>query len=100
MAFFLSFCLEFWSFCCRQLRYCLVYITRTLYKFSKWTKLKAFADNKVMSLKNSKFFLERVENVIGKVEDASYHHFSLFPTMFSKGLYSRVVESRVCVVNS
>ena len=32
-----------------------------------------------------KYVLGRVENILGKGENAGYQHFLLFPTMFSKG---------------
>ena len=31
-----------------------------------------------------------VENIVGKGENAGYQHFLLFPTMSSKGIFSRV----------
>ena len=44
------------------------------------------------------FYLNRVENVVGKVENAGYQHFLLFPTIFSKGFSFMVVKTRDCVV--
>ena len=44
--------------------------------------------------------MERVENIVGKGENADYQYFSPFPTMFSKGLFVRVVKSQDCVVKS
>ena len=35
-----------------------------------------------------------------KGENAGYQHFLLFPTVFSKPFFFRVVESRDCVVKS
>ena len=34
------------------------------------------------------FVLDRVENIVGKEENAGYLHFLLFPQCFQKGLYS------------
>ena len=36
-----------------------------------------------------------MRNILGKRENAGYHHFFLFPpTMFSKGFFHRVVKSQ------
>ena len=43
------------------------------------TKMKAFADNKIIVTQKSKFLLGRVENIVGKGENAGYQHFLLFP---------------------
>ena len=42
-------------------------------------KWKALADDKINVTENLKLVLERVENVIGKGENAGYQHFLLFP---------------------
>ena len=40
------------------------------------------------------FVTGRVENVVGKKEEnAGYQHFLFFPTTFSKGVFSRVIEN-------
>ena len=61
------------------------------YKFLDWSKLKAFADDKINVTQKLKFALGQEENIGGKT-------FSPFPTMFSKALFFRVVKSRDCVV--
>ena len=43
------------------------------------SKLKAFADNKIDMTKQLLFGMERVENFVGKEENAGYQHFLLFP---------------------
>ena len=43
------------------------------------TKLKAFADNKLNMTKTMISLFERVENSVGKGENAGYQHFLLFP---------------------
>ena len=68
-------------------------------KFSGWSKLKAFADNKINVTEKLKFILGRVQNIVGKGENDGYQHFQLFPTMFSKGFFFKVVKSWDCVVN-
>ena len=40
---------------------------------------------------------DRTENIVGKGENAGYSPFS---TMFSKGFFLGVIESRACVVKS
>ena len=53
-------------------------------KFLDSSKLKAFADDKLNLAKKLKFGLGRVENILGKGEDAGYQHFLLFPQCFQK----------------
>ena len=48
-------------------------------KFLDWSKLKALADNKINATEKLKFVLGRVEYIVGKGENAGYHHFLLFP---------------------
>ena len=63
------------------------------------TKLKAFAD-KLNVDKMTIFRLERVENSLGKGENAGNQHFLLFPTVFSKAFFFGVLKSQNCVVKS
>ena len=51
-------------------------------------KLKAFADDKMNVNQKLKFDLERVENIVGKGENAGYQHFLLFPQCFQKASYT------------
>ena len=53
-------------------------------KILDMTKLKAFADNKLNFAKMEISFCDRVENTIGKGENAGYQHFLLFLHCFSK----------------
>ena len=46
------------------------------------------------------FVLDRVENIVGKGENAGYQHFLLFPQCFQKASFLGVVKSRDCVVKS
>ena len=57
-------------------------------KFLDWFKLKAFAEDKISVAKNLKFVLGRVENIVGKGENACYQHFLLFPQCFQKVSFS------------
>ena len=38
------------------------------------------------------FVFDRVEDIVGKGENAGYQLFCLLPTMFTKGFLQRVVE--------
>ena len=49
---------------------------------------KAFIDDKIYVAKKMKFVLERVENIMGKGEQAGYQHVLLFPKYFQKALSS------------
>ena len=62
-------------------------------KFLDWSKLKAFAYSKINVNDKLKFGLGRVENIVGKGENAGYPAFSAFPTVFSRALFLRVVYS-------
>ena len=53
-----------------------------------WSKLKAFANDKINMAKKLKFVLRRVENVMGKGENAGYQHFLLFPQCFQTASFS------------
>ena len=64
------------------------------------SKLKALADDTINVNQELKLVLARVENILGKGENAGYQHFLLFPKMFSKASFLRVVKSRDCVVKS
>ena len=44
-------------------------------KFLDWSKLKAFADDKINMTQNLKFVFGRVENIVGKGENAGYYCF-------------------------
>ena len=47
-------------------------------------KFKAFADDKINVTDKLNFILGRVENIVGKGENADYQHFLLFPQCFQK----------------
>ena len=57
-------------------------------KILDWSKLKAFADDKINVTEKLKLILERVENIVGKGENAGYRHFLLFPQCFQKPSYT------------
>ena len=53
-------------------------------KFLDWSKLKAFADDKINVTEKLEFVFERVENIVEKGGNAGYWHFLLFPKCFQK----------------
>ena len=48
------------------------------------SKLKAFADNKLKVIQLAKFVMDKIENIVGKEENAGYQHFLLLPQCFQK----------------
>ena len=61
-------------------------------QFLEWSKLKAFADNKINVTGKLKFVLGLVENIVGKGENAGYQHFLLFPQCFQKSCFLRSLK--------
>ena len=57
-------------------------------KIVDWSKLKAFADDKIKVLKMMTIVFNRVENIVGKGENAGFQHFLLLPQCFQKAFYS------------
>ena len=53
------------------------------------SKFKAFADDKIILTQWLKFVLGRIENILGKGENAGYQHFLLFPQCFQKFSFKR-----------
>ena len=63
------------------------------YLFTEWQnydsfKFKAFAEDKTIVTENMKFVLERIENIVGKGENAGYQHFHHFPQCCQKASHS------------
>ena len=60
--------------------------TQALYRTTilDWSKLKAFAEDILKLVQIRKFVPVRLENIVGKEENASYQHFLLFPQCFQK----------------
>ena len=46
--------------------------------------MKAFADDKINMMQKLEFALGRIENIVGKGENAGYQHFLLLPQCFQK----------------
>ena len=57
-------------------------------KFLDLSKLKAFAEDVINVTEKLKYLLGRVDNIVGKREDASYQHFLLFPQCFQNASFS------------
>ena len=53
-------------------------------KILGFPKLKAFEDDKLNVTQNIKIMFHRIQNIVGKEENASYQHFLLFPQFFQK----------------
>ena len=57
-----------------------------------WFKLKALADDKINVTEKLKFDLERVENIVGKGENAGNQDFLLFPQCFQRASYTGLLK--------
>ena len=64
-------------------------------KILDWSKFKGFAYDKVNLNEKLKLVLGRVENIAGKVENAGYQHFILFPQCFQKYSLSGLLKVRI-----
>ena len=51
-------------------------------KILAMSKLKAFAEDNFIVKKMVQFFLDWIQNIVGKAENAGYQHFLLFPLYF------------------
>ena len=69
-------------------------------KILDWSKLKAFADNKINPTKQQAFFAGWVDNIVGKGENAGYQHFLLFQQCYQKAPFLGSLKSRDCVEKS
>ena len=57
-----------------------------------WFKFKAFADDKIKVNEQLKFAVGRIENIVGKGENAGNQHFLLIPQCFQKLSFSVLLE--------
>ena len=53
-------------------------------KILDWSKLEAFADDKLNAIEKLKYVLGLVENMVEKGENAGFQHFLIFPLWFQK----------------
>ena len=61
-----------------------------------WSKLKAFADNRIGVNEMMICLSNRIENIVGKGENAGFQHFLLFPQCFQQT--SSLRSSKVGIV--
>ena len=59
--------------------------------FLDWSKFKAHAEDKINVTEILKFVFGRVENIVGKGENAGYQHFLLDLQCFQKAFFSRLL---------
>ena len=64
-------------------------------KILDWSKLKEFADNNINATEKLELVLGRVENIVGKGENAGYQHFLLFPQCFQKAYLLGSLKVRI-----
>ena len=80
-----------------------MYITVPNSNVLGWLKLKAIADNKLNVIQNINFVFDRVENTMGKGENAGYQHVLIlqqcFQKIFSCGASKVVIYLAVFVEN-
>ena len=57
-------------------------------KILHWSKLKVFGDDKINAAEMMISFSDRVENIVGKEENAGYQDFLLFPQCFQTLFFS------------
>ena len=65
-------------------------------KILDWSKLKAFADNKINVNEKLKFGLGRIENIVGNGENAGYQHFLLIQQCFHKATFPGLLKTGLC----
>ena len=56
-------------------------------KILAWSKVKAYADDKIKVAKTTIFVIDGVKNIVGKGEKAGYQPFLLFPQCFQKASF-------------
>ena len=61
-------------------------------------KFEAHVEDNINVTQNLNFVLGKVENILGKGENAGYQHFLLFPKCFQKAAFSRVDKNRGCAL--
>ena len=68
-----------------MLKQCNPFPNNKILDLSSW---KAFADDKMTVAKMMIYVFDRVENIVGKRENADFQHFLLFPQFVPKVLYT------------
>ena len=57
-----------------------------------WPKFKAFGDNKMKLAMMIIFVFDRIENILGKGENAGYQHFLLLAQFFLKAFSAELLK--------
>ena len=85
------------SFNLRQSKICHLPIVSFLPndKIFNKSRLKAIADDKINVTWKLNFDIGRVENIVGKGENAGYQHFLLFPQCFQKPSFSGLLKEGI-----
>ena len=65
-------------------------------KILDWSKLKAFADDKIKVAEMRSSLSDRKENLLGKKENSGFQHFLLFPQCFQKPSFQGCLQSGLC----
>ena len=55
--------------------------------YTAWSKLKAFADDKINMTQKLKFVSGRAENIVGKGENAGYQHFPFYHIFYPETIF-------------
>ena len=77
---------------------CLVFtLYHTIVNFEDkiYGDLKAFADDKTNITDKLKLVLEKVENIVGKRQNAGYQQFLFLPQCFQKASFSRLFKNGI-----
>ena len=64
-------------------------------KISDQSKLKVLAQDKINMTENLNYFFGRLENIVGKGENAGYQHFLLFPQCFQMDSFSGLLNVEI-----
>ena len=56
------------------------------------SKLNAFADNNLKVIQMAEYVLDKIENIVGKEENAGYQHFLLLLQCFQKAISLGLLE--------
>ena len=65
-------------------------------KILDWSISKGYADDKKILNQKLNFDMEKVENIVGKGENAGCQHFLLFPQCFQKASFSGSLKLGLC----
>ena len=79
-----------------QQKFCFNYLRNDI--ILDQSRLKGFADNRINETQKLKYVFKRVENIVGKEENAGYQHFLLFHDVLkrlSRSLWKKWEEEKV-----